>query len=94
MKEKTLGKELIAAVKEALASKEHGKIVRPKINIRDIRKKLGMTQQQFAKQYHIKLQTIRNWEQAKRLPDTTGFAYLTCIAQRPKLIQGLLRTHK
>ena len=92
MKEKTLGNELISAVREALASKENGKIVRPKINIVAMRKKLGMTQRQFSKEYHIKLETLRNWEQEKRFPDTTVLAYLTCIAKRPKLIRNMLNT--
>lgn len=92
MKEKTLGNELVSAVREALASKESGKIIRPKINIVAMRKKLGMTQRQFSKEYHIKLETLRNWEQEKRVPDTTVLAYLTCIAKRPKLISNMLNT--
>jgi putative transcriptional regulator len=92
MKEKTLGQELVSAVREALASKESGKVVRPKIDVAAIRKKLKLTQQQFSKQYHIKLETLRNWEQEKRYPDTTVLAYLTCIAKRPKLIKEMLNT--
>jgi putative transcriptional regulator len=94
MKEKTLGYELVEAVKDALSSKESGKVVRPKINVAAIRKKLGMTQLQFSKQYHIKLETLRNWEQQKRFPDTTVLAYLICIAKRPKLIREMLNTDK
>jgi putative transcriptional regulator len=92
MKEKTLGRELVEAVREALASKEKGKTVRPKIDIAAIRKKLGMTQAQFSKEYHIKLETLRNWEQEKRFPDTTVLAYLTCIAKRPRLIREMLNS--
>jgi putative transcriptional regulator len=92
MKEKTLGQELVSAVREALASKESGKVVRPKINVAAIRKKLKLTQQQFSKQYHIKLETLRNWEQEKRYPDTAVLAYLTCIAKSPKLIKEMLNS--
>ena len=74
MKEKTLGYELVAAIREALSRKERGKVVRPKIHIAAIRKKLSMTQLQFSKLYHIKLETLRNWEQEKRFPDTTVLA--------------------
>jgi putative transcriptional regulator len=91
MKEKSLGHELVKAVKEALSSKERGKTVRPKIDIISIRKKLKMTQIQFSRQYHIKLETLRNWEQEKRIPDTTSLAYLTCITKRPKLIREILK---
>lgn len=92
MSTKTLGQELVNAVREALASKEEGKVVRPKIDIAILRKGLGMTQKEFATQYHIKLQTLRNWEQYKRIPDTTTLAYITCIIQRPKLIRDILNS--
>ena len=94
MSNKTLGQELIAAVQEAINKKGKGKLVRPKINISAVRKKLGMTQREFATQYYIKLQTLRNWEQEKRSPDTTTLAYLTCIASRPKEILKILHPHK
>lgn len=90
MKEKSLGDELVSAVKEALESKVSGKRVRAKLDIKDVRKRLGMSQEEFAKQYYIKLQTLRNWEQKKRVPDTTSLAYLTCIASRPKAILKIL----
>lgn len=90
MPTKSLGQELIEAVQEAIQKKGKGKVVRHKINIAAVRKKLGMTQKEFAKQYYIKLQTLRNWEQEKRTPDATTLAYLTCIASRPKEILKIL----
>ncbi|HSW69897.1 MAG TPA: helix-turn-helix domain-containing protein [Gammaproteobacteria bacterium] len=94
MSKKSLGEELVEAVQEAIDKKGRGKIVRSKVNIAAVRKKLGMTQKEFAKQYYIKLQTLRNWEQEKRIPDTTTLAYLTCIASRPKEILKILHPQK
>lgn len=94
MTTKSLGQELIEAVQEAIHKKGKGRLVRPKINIVAVRKKLGMTQKEFAMQYFIKLQTLRNWEQEKRMPDTTTLAYLTCIASKPKEILKILHPHK
>jgi putative transcriptional regulator len=90
MSKKTLGQILTEAVKEALHSKKPGKVVRPHINVVDIRRQLNMTQKEFSENYYIKLQTLRNWEQEKRSPDSTALAYLTCIAQRPKEIFKML----
>ena len=90
MPKKTLGQVLIEAVEEALHSKKPAKTVRPHINVVAIRKQLNMTQKEFADNYFIKLQTLRNWEQEKRTPDSTTLAYLTCIAQRPKEIFKIL----
>jgi len=93
MNKTTLGQELITSIEEALNAKESGKIVRRKIDIASIREKLDMTQRQFAAQYHINLQTLRNWEQGKRQLDATSLAYLICIAKKPRLIGKLLNTN-
>lgn len=90
MTEKSLGKELVGAVKTSLEDKEGGRVVRPKVDVTAIRSKLHLTQKEFAKRYHIKLETVRNWEQQKRLPDSTSRAYLSCIVKRPTLIQKIL----
>ncbi|OGO93543.1 MAG: hypothetical protein A3F10_05830 [Coxiella sp. RIFCSPHIGHO2_12_FULL_42_15] len=91
---KTLGQTLIEAVKEAIEHKGKGNIIRPKVDIAEVRKKLGMTQKEFSVQYYIKLQTLRNWEQGKRTPDTTTLAYLTCIALKPKIVLKMLHPRK
>ena len=93
-KQKTLGQSLIEAVQEALHSKKPGNIVRPRINVADLRKQLKMTQKEFSENFYIKLQTLRNWEQEKRMPDSTTLAYLTCIAQCPKEILKILHPSK
>ena len=90
MPKKTVGQQLIEAVQEAINTKKPGKVVRPCINVAELRKQLKMTQKEFSDSYYIKLQTLRNWEQEKRVPDSTTLAYLTCIAERPKLIQKIL----
>ena len=93
MMTKTLGEELIGAIEEALSDKEAGRVVRPYVDVAGIRKKLNLTQREFAQQYRINLETLRNWEQHKRALDTTSLAYLTCIAKRPKMISNLLSSN-
>jgi putative transcriptional regulator len=87
---KTMGQTLVTAVRNALSHKKSGKIVRPKFDVVSLRKTLKMTQKDFSKTYHINLQTLRNWEQNKRIPDLTTQAYLTCIAKSPKQIAQLV----
>jgi len=55
-----------------------------------VRKRLKLSQREFASQYHINLQTLRQWEQGTRYPDTTSLAYLTCIAKKPNIIKDIL----
>jgi len=87
---KTLGQELLSIVDEALKNPKSCKIVRPKIDVVKIRKNLKLTQKQFAKKYHINIETLRNWEQGKRIPDGTSIAYLTCINKTPDIIDNVL----
>jgi putative transcriptional regulator len=49
-----------------------------------LRKKLGMTQPEFAKALRIPLSTLRNWEQGRVLPDPAGRSLLTIVAKNPK----------
>lgn len=92
MATQTLGETLVSSIKTALKDKENGRVVRSSIDVSAIRKKLGMTQKDFAGQFHINLETLKNWEQKKRYPDTATLAYLTCIAQCPKQIMCILNS--
>ncbi len=91
--EKSLGQTLIDAVQEAIDTPGAGRIVKPKFDVKTLRKQLDLTQREFATRYHLNLQTLRNWEQGERSPDLTGIAYLTCIAKNPDTINKLLNNH-
>lgn len=90
---KSLGQELIEAVDEALKSPDNGRMIRAAIDVKALRNKLHLTQREFSSQYHINLQTLRNWEQEKRMPDLTSIAFLTCIAKNPSAIYDLLNNN-
>ena len=48
-------------------------------NLRLIRRWLGMTQKEFARQFQIPVGTLRDWEQGIHLPDSTATAFLRVI---------------
>src|SRR5208337_4981056 len=52
--------------------------------IRTLRRALGMTQDEFARRYHIPLGTLRDWEQGRTEPDQPARAYLKVIAADPE----------
>lgn len=54
------------------------------LNPRDIRRRLGMTQKQFAAVLHIPLGTLRNWEQARTAPDPAGRALMIIFQREPE----------
>lgn len=57
------------------------------VDAKAVRLKLQLTQEQFALRFGIDLETLRNWEQGKRLPDTTAQSYLRAIEQVPEAIE-------
>lgn len=87
---KSLGQELIDAVDEAIETPGTGRTVRSAFDVKGLRKKLNLTQKEFSSYYHINLETLRNWEQEKRLPDLTSISFLTCIDKNPTVIKNLL----
>lgn len=65
----------------------------PSIDVKSIRKKLGLSQDKFAIAFGIPSATIRNWEQGHRNPEGTARILLTVIDRDPKLVQQVLREY-
>ncbi len=87
------GAKIIAGLRDALA---HAKGERSgvkattvsvrTVNVKEIRQKLGMSQQQFAMRFGFPIGTVRGWEQGRRVPDGAVRAFLTVIAHEPKAV--------
>lgn len=61
-------------------------------DVRALRRKLHMTQRQFAAQFRVPLGTLRDWEQGVRLPDNTARSYLYVIAKNHQAVIDALET--
>lgn len=92
------GEVLIESMREAVQHAKYPKETGPPLrvhvvkvpNVRAIRRKLHMSQAQFAQTYRIPLPTLKNWEQGRRQPDAPASAYLQAIARRPTEISEAL----
>lgn len=60
------------------------------VDVRAIRTKLGMTQEEFAGRFGFSINTLRHWEQGKRQPEGPTRAYLLVIDRAPKAVQDAL----
>jgi len=60
------------------------------IDVRAIRTKLRMTQEEFAGRFGFSVNTLRHWEQGKRQPEGPTRAYLLVIDRAPKAVQKAL----
>lgn len=60
------------------------------IDVRAIRTRLRMTQEEFAARFGFSVNTLRHWEQGKRQPEGSARAYLTVISRAPKSVRKAL----
>jgi putative transcriptional regulator len=62
-----------------------------KIDVKAIRIRLDMTQQEFAGRFGFSVNTLRHWEQGSRQPEGPTRAYLRVIERAPKAVQKALQ---
>jgi DNA-binding transcriptional regulator YiaG len=66
---------------------EAGVSARPRaeglVNVKHLRKRLGLTQEQFALRYGIDIDTLQNWERMRRIPDQPAQRLLRVIEMLP-----------
>jgi putative transcriptional regulator len=61
------------------------KVAARQIDVRALRERLGLTQEQFALRYGLDLDAVRNWEHKRREPDPAAQGYhLRVIARLPE----------
>jgi putative transcriptional regulator len=60
------------------------------IDVRALRKKLGMSQDTFATTFKFSAATVRNWEQKRRRPEGPAGVLLTIIAKEPEAVKRAL----
>jgi putative transcriptional regulator len=93
-----VGESIIRGLEQALAfaegtAKEGTYVVHipPEIDVRAIRGRLGLTQQEFAIRFGFSVNTLRHWEQGRRVPEGPTRAYLLVIDREPQAVQKALR---
>ena len=61
------------------------------IDVKAIRARLELTQEEFAGRFGFSINTLRHWEQGRRVPEGPTRAYLLVIDRNPKAVQKALR---
>jgi putative transcriptional regulator len=92
-----LGKRLIAAAREgrAIARGEAAPgtyriHVPAEIDVRRIRRQLGLSQDEFAARFGLSVATVREWEQDRRKPEGAARVLLTVIEREPEAVTRAL----
>lgn len=94
----TVGQRIIEGLDEAIAwsrGKKTGARVTPgtapKVDVRALRKGMGLSQNEFANRFGLPPATLRNWEQGRSQPDAPSRVLLAVLAKHPKIVEECLR---
>ena len=92
-----LGKRLIRAADEALAiargeadPKTYRVHVPAEIDVRKIRRRLKLSQAEFASKFGLAVATVREWEQHRRKPEGPARVLLKIIKEEPEAVSRAL----
>jgi putative transcriptional regulator len=58
--------------------------------VKVLRQRLGLTQVEFARAFHLPITTLRDWEQRRSTPDAPARALLLAIERDPEIMRQLL----
>lgn len=83
--------EAVAYAKGVADAKAYRVHVPEAIDVKAIRTKLAMTQEEFAGRFGFSVNTLRHWEQGLRQPEGPTRAYLLVIDRAPKAVQKALQ---
>jgi putative transcriptional regulator len=83
--------EALAYAEGAADNSRYGIHVPADIDVKAIRTRLNMTQEEFAGRFGFSINTLRHWEQGRRVPEGPTRAYLLVIDRNPKAVQRALR---
>ena len=90
----TAGKSILAGLHDAFAyaqgdttrGQAHTVHVPATVDVKAIRKRLGLTQAAFAQRYGFEVSSIRNWEQGRRQPEGPARTLLVVIDREPEAV--------
>ena len=92
-RKKTLGDELIQSMQEALAYARGDKVAarvkkveKPRVQVKRIRRKVGLTQATFATVLGISVSGLRKWEQGQRQPHGAALTLLNVMDREPEAV--------
>ena len=94
----SVGQEIITSLKEAIAWAGGEDVpVRvtavkvPTTDVRAVRRRLGLSQSEFAAKFGFQPATLKNWEQGRTRPDGPARVLLAVIERHPEAVEDTLR---
>ncbi len=93
-----VGESILRGARDALAyargDKRRGRAtvvhVPEQVDVKAVRKRLGLSQTAFAARFGVSIGTLRDWEQKRRRPEGPARVLLTVIDREPKAVERAL----
>jgi DNA-binding transcriptional regulator YiaG len=63
-----------------------------RVDVKSVRARLELTQEQFALRFGLDIDAVQNWEQGRCQPDRATASYLRVIDREPKMAAAALET--
>ena len=93
-----MGARIIEGLEEALAWSKGERVAVlvtqvqiPDVDISEVRRRMGLSQTQFATKFGFPPATLRNWEQGRARPDAPTRVLLAVIAKHPETVEDVLK---
>ena len=93
----TVGASILEGLRQAVAwTKGENDEVRvtipraPEVDVRAVRRGMGLSQAEFATRFGLPPATLRNWEQGRSRPDAPTRVLLAVIAKHPEAVEDVL----
>lgn len=79
------------AIDHAKGGETPARIYRPEpVDVVALRRRLGMTQEQFAARFGVSVATLRHWERGDRAPQGPALVLLNLIDREPQAVMRAL----
>ncbi len=85
------GESILRGAREALAyarGERNGFVVHvpEQVDVKAVRRRIGLSQEKFAACFGFTLASVRNWEQGRREPERAARALLTVTMREPEAV--------
>jgi len=88
---KSISQGLREAISFSEGKQEDSKIFMPiHVDVKELRKRIGMTQANFSTSFGISLGTLRHWERGDRYPQGPALVLLNLLSKEPNTILSVL----
>ena len=68
----------------------HLRTVLSTVDVKGLRERLGLTQNQFSGMIGVSIKTLQNWEQGRREPEGPAKALLRVVEKEPQAVMNAL----